>query len=109
MSHRFRSPGVQSIDHTEQHPFPYSARFLSNSRLKVYSDVTGMPMAGVELWEAREKQKHFAPKYRYQGTPAGCILTSAMDEIEQTGETAPSQVQVVCQGIRSGLGGGVVM
>jgi FixJ family two-component response regulator len=32
-----------------------------------------------------------------------------MDEIEQTEEAAPSQVQVVCQGIRSGLGGGVVM
>jgi hypothetical protein len=51
-------------------------------------------------------QKRIAPKYRYPGTPSGCILTSSMDETRQIEEIAASQVQVVGQGIRSGLGGG---
>jgi FixJ family two-component response regulator len=37
------------------------------------------------------------------------MLASAMDEIEQTGEMAASQVQVVCDGIQFGLSGGVIV
>jgi hypothetical protein len=44
-------------------------------------------------------QKRFAPKYRYQGSPVGCILASAMDGIEQAVEMAASQVQLLCEGV----------
>jgi CheY-like chemotaxis protein len=54
-------------------------------------------------------QKRFAPKYRYQGIPRGCILASAMDEIKRTEKLAASQVQLLCQGIDSGVGGGLVV
>jgi hypothetical protein len=38
MCHQFRGRWVQSIGRAEQYPFPYGARFCSNSRLKAHSD-----------------------------------------------------------------------
>lgn len=47
----------------------------------------------IALRRVRDDRTRFAPKYRYQGSPVGCILASAMDEIKLTEEISASQVQ----------------